>query len=149
MPLVVATLASKLEQLFAQPPATRIACAQAWADAVAAYASGVIPPSTTVSSAKATLAAALDAAFGAPDPATVATQMEAAFLAFATTVGTGMAPTFAGTPPPAPIGIASIGAQQPATHAAAAQAWATPIDAWMHTGIATLVAPPFTPQTWA
>src|SRR5687768_8591443 len=85
-------------------PATRLACAQAWADAAQAWAASIVPVSTTVAAAAATLAAALNTAFGS---GTVAASMEAAFLAFATTIGTGMA-GYTPVPPPAPIGFAAM-----------------------------------------
>jgi hypothetical protein len=147
MALNAAGLESDLTALFADPPSTTAACAAAWAAAVSAYASGIVPASTTVTAAQAPLAASLTSAFGGADPATVSTAMEAAFLTFATSVGGGMA-GFAGTPPVTPVGVAALAANQQATHAAAADAWASAIDTWMKTGIATLIAPPFTVTTW-
>jgi hypothetical protein len=135
MPLSAPGLQSDLESLFASPPATVAECGQAWADAVGAYASGVVPASTTVSAAQATLAGALASAFGTED---AASPMDAAFQAFATTVGTGMAPAFVATPPPSPVGFATLFAPPfPETHAAAAQKYATAIDTWARTGTAT------------
>jgi hypothetical protein len=60
-----------------------------------------------------------------------------------------MLPAFAGVPPAAPLGVASLlGVTQP-THAAAAAAFAALIDAWFRTGTATLVAPPNTLVPWS
>jgi hypothetical protein len=145
MPLNPAGLQSDLEALFAAPPATRAACAQAWADAVEAYASGLVPTSTTIASAAATLASSLEAAFAAP---AAAAPFDAAFTAFAATVAAGQAPTFTGVPPPAPLGIASLLASSQPTHAAAAAAFSGLIDAWAKTGTAVLVAPPNTVVPW-
>lgn len=148
MPLVASTLQSQLESLFAAPPPNASGCAQGWANAMQAYAAGIVPPSTTVSGAAATLASALTAPFGAPNAGAA---METAFAAFALTVGGGMAAAgFAATPPPSPVGFAALfSGPKPATHADAAQQIATAIDTWMRTGIATLIAPPNTPQPWA
>lgn len=146
MPLALPALQSGLESAFASPPATVPQCAQAWADAVQSWAAGIMPASTTVAAAAATLAGALTSAFQAP---AAAPGMESAFAAFAASVGLGMA-GFAPTPPVAPVGFAQqFGGPHPATHAAAAQAIAGLIDAWMRTGIGTLIAPPNTPVPWS
>lgn len=135
MPLDAPGLEADLEELFAEPPATVAECADAWAAAVGAYASGVVPASATVAAAQAALAGALLSAFQTP---AAAAPMEAAFTAFATTVGAGMAPAFVATPPPSPVGIATLSAPpHPETHAAAANKYATAIDVWMKTGTAT------------
>lgn len=145
MPLNPAGLQSDLEAFFAAAPDTDADCAQAWADAVEAYASGLVPPSTAVTSAAAALASSLASAFATPSAASA---FDAAFTTFAATVAAGQAPTFTGVPPPAPLGIASLlGSSQP-THAAAAAAFASLIDTWMRTGTAVLVAPPNTVVPW-
>lgn len=145
MPLNPASLQSALESLFAGPPGTRAACAQAWADAVNGYAAGLVPASTTVAAAVPALASALAAAFAAPSAASA---FDAAFAAFAVTVAAGMLPTFAGVPPAAPLNVASLLSVTQPTHATAAAAFATLTDAWFRTGTATLVAPPNTPVNW-
>lgn len=146
MPLNPAGLQSDLEAFFEASPDTDAACGQAWADAVEAYASGLVPPSTAVTSAAASLASSLTSAFAAPS---AAAPFDAAFTSFAAAVAAGQAPTFTGVPPPAPLGIASLlGGTQP-THAAAAAAFASLIDAWMRTGSAVLVAPPNTVVPWS
>lgn len=135
MPLNAPGLQADLESLFADPPATTAECGQAWADAVGAYASGIVPASTTVAAAQATLAGALTSAFDSGD---AASPMDAAFTAFATTVGTGMAPAFVAAPPPSPVGFATLFAPPfPGTHAEAASKFATAIDTWCRTGTAT------------
>jgi hypothetical protein len=141
MPLNVAGLQSSLETLFANPPATAAACAQAWSDAVSSYAAGIIPASTTVAAAAAALAAPLQSAFGS---ASGAPAFDDAFTSFAALVATGMVPLFTGVAPPAPLGIASLLSVSQETHAAAAAAFAALIDVWLRTGTATLVLPPNT-----
>lgn len=147
MPLALPALQSDLQSCFASPPATIAQCAQAWADAVQSYASGVVPASTTVSAAAATLSGALASAFASTSAPPL---METAFAAFALTVAGGMvAAGFAGVPPPAPVGfVAQFAGPKPGTHADAAQQIAARIDAWMKLGTATLIAPPNTPTTW-
>jgi hypothetical protein len=143
MPLNTAGLQSDLEALFAAPPPTAAECAQAWSDAFAAYVAGVVPPAlpAAVSAAADAMAAQLTAAFQGP---AAPADFDVACTAFAAAVALGMAPTFTGAPPPAPLLIVSLlGSPQP-THAAAAAAFAALIDTWMRTGSAVLVAPPFT-----
>ena len=141
MPLAPPVLQSALEALFSEPPLLVAECAEAWAQAMADYAAGVVPVSTTVAAAASSLATALAAAFAAP---VAAPAFDAAFGAFGATVAAGMLPLFAGVPPPAPLGIAALLAASQPTHAAAAAAFATHIDLWMRTGSAALVLSPFT-----
>jgi hypothetical protein len=144
LPLKLAALQSALEDLFSNPSPTAADCAQAWADAVEAYFSGVVPPSTTVSAAAGVMAGALQTAFESTDAAPA---VDAAFTVFATTVAGGMLPAFAGTPPAA-LGISTLLAAPQPTHAAAAAAFSALIDTWARTGTAALVAPPFTTSLW-
>jgi hypothetical protein len=75
--------------------------------------------------------------------------MEAAFATFGAAVGAGMA-GFVTTPPAGPIGfVPQFAGAKPPTANAAASAIAALIDTWMHTGIATMVPPPFTPVPWS
>lgn len=146
MPLALPALQSGIENVAANPPATAAGCAQAWADAVQAYAGGIVPPSATVAAAAAALAGALTAAFQSP---AAAPGMESAFAAFAASVGGGMA-GFAPVPPPAPVGFASqFSGPAPPSHSAAASAIAGLIDTWLRTGSATLIAPPNTLVPWS
>jgi len=146
MPLNIAALQSGLESAFASPPATVAECAQAWADAVQSWASGILPASTTVSAAAAALSGALASAFSSP---AAIPGLEAAFATFAGSVGLGMA-GYVPVPPPSPVGFAAqFGGPHPPTHAAAAQAIAGLLDAWMRTGTGTLVAPPNTVIPWS
>jgi hypothetical protein len=145
MPLNLSTLQSALETLFGAPPATAAECAQAWADAVGSYAAAIVPASTTVSAAAEALAAPLQSAF---ESSAAAQAFDAAFTSFAATLAAGMAPAFAGVPPPAPLGVAAQLSVTQDTHAAGASAFAALIDTWMKTGSATLVAPPNTLVPW-
>ena len=152
MPLNPASLQSSLQSLFASPPLaaspslTRAACAQAWANAINGYAAAIVPASTTVAAGVAALSSSLASAFAAPSAASA---FDAAFAAFAVTVAGGMLPLFTGVPPPATLNIASLlGSSQP-THAAAAAAFSSLIDAWFRTGTGVLVAPPNTVVPWS
>lgn len=146
MPLSLPSLSDGLETLAADPPATAAQCAQTWADAVQAYATGIVPPSATVAAAAATLASALVAPFGSSD---AAAGMEGAFSAFAVTVGGGMA-GYTAIPPPAPVGFSTqFAGAKPATHKEAGQQIGALIDGWMRTGTATLIAPPYTVLPWS
>jgi hypothetical protein len=146
MPLASPVLASQLQTLFVSPPPDVPGCARAWANATVAYATAIVPASTTVSTAGDALAGSLASAFSSPAAAPL---MEVAFLQFATAVGLGMA-GFAPVPPPAPIGFAQqFAGPKPETHADAAQQVAAIIDTWMHTGVSTLLVPPFTPLPWS
>lgn len=147
MPLDLGALQGGLESTFADPPPDAGGCAQGWASAVEAWAAGIIPPSTAVNAAAEGLAGALTTAF---QTESAIPGMESAFVAFATSVAGGMAPTYAGTPPPAPVGFAGqFGGPFPETHAEAAAAVASLIHAWAQTGLATLVAPPNTVVPWS
>jgi hypothetical protein len=145
MPLTTPLLQSALEALFAEPPPTGGACADAWACAMLDYAAGILPPSATVDAAADTLAAALAAAFATP---AAALAVDDAFMAFAVTVGGGMAPAYVATPPPAALGIASLFTAPAPTHVAAAATFGALIDTWLRTGTAQLVAPPFAVLPW-
>lgn len=146
MPLVPSALSSGLQSTFANPPADASGCAQGWANAVQSWASGIIPASAGVAGAVSTLQGALASAFAASDAASA---MESAFSAFAVTVGAGMV-GYVPTPPAGPVGFASqFAGPKPSTHAAAASAIASRIDAWMKTGIGTLIVPPNTVVPWS
>lgn len=146
MPLALAGLKSELEAFFAEPPATHAGCAAKWADAMGAYAAGIVPPSTTVSTARDALEAAVLAAITTP---AAGPGMEAAFAAFAGTVGGGMV-GFTPTPPAAPVGfVTALLPPFPETHAAAATKWGDLINDWLTSGSSTLVAPPNTVIPWS
>jgi hypothetical protein len=151
MPLDAATLQTELETFFvdcahADPALSAAECGARWADAVGAYAAGIVPPSTTVAAASSALSAALAGAFTSPSGA--APGFDAAFAAFAVTVAAGMLPTYTGVPPAVALGVAGQLASNIDTHAAAAASWALFLDAWFRTGSAALVAPPNTVVLW-
>ena len=140
MPVNLPGLQSDLESFFGNPPPSdnpataRASAASSWASAMQSYATAVVPPSTQVATAATALETALVGAFSG-DVNSILVTMETAFLAFATTVGAGMAPAFVATPPPAPVGFATLTAPA-ASPAAAAATWATLIDTWFKTGTA-------------
>lgn len=148
MPLDPVALSSGLEAVASDPPGGPSACADAWADAVESWATGIVPASTTVALAAATLAGALTAAF---ESGAAAAPMETAFVTFAASVGAGMAAAgYTATPPPAQVGFsAQFSGPYPPSHAVAADAVTNLIDAWMRTGLATLAAPPNTVVPWS
>lgn len=146
MPLAIAALQSGLLSVASDPPGGPTDCAAAWADAVSAWAAGIVPPSSAVAAAAGVLEGALASAFQTTNAAPL---MESAFLTFATSVGGGMA-GYVPTPPVAPIGFATeFAPPYPASHAEAAANIASLIDTWMRTGIATLAVPPNTVLPWS
>jgi hypothetical protein len=147
MAVNLSALQNGFASLFADPPATKAACAQAWASAAELYAAAVVPPSTTVAAASSALAAALTAAFESPSGA--APGFDGAFATWAAAIGAGMLPAFVATPPPEPLGVVAQLMASIDTHAAAAASWAEFIDAWFRTGSAELVAPPHTVAAWS
>lgn len=144
MPLDAATLKLAIEAI--GPQASIASAAAAWANAIGAYASSVVPASGAVAAAQATLQTALAVAFATP---AAAAPMEAAMFAFATTVAGGMA-GFAPTTIPilGGVGFASLFVSPRSTAAAAAEAIADSIHAWMTTGKSTLSVPPATLTPW-
>lgn len=134
MPLDKDGLASALTQVAADPPPTSAECAQAWADAMKAYAENIVPVSGAVSTAAGELASDLAAAFNSGAAAPL---METAFSKFAGTVGGGMV-GYTPTPPPAPVGFATqFLSPFPETHPEAGSAIADLVHGWMTTGKAT------------
>lgn len=136
MPLNPASLQSSLESLFSNPPLTRAACAQAWANAINGYATAIVPASSTVAAGCAVLSTALAAAFAAPSAAPA---FDAAFTALGAAIAGGMIPPPPlVAPPPAPLNVAALLAVNRPTHAVAAAAFATQIDVWFRTGTIVL-----------
>lgn len=133
MPLDAAGLKSDIQAIAADPPATVLAAAQAWAQAVVFYGGSVVPASTTVSAAGAALQGALEDAFATDDAADA---MEDAFAAFGLAVAGGMAPAFVGSAPPGQVGFSGLFEIARSTALAAANAVGGAIDAWMKTGSA-------------
>jgi|SRR5687767_1305186 len=129
----------------AQYPDTTAACAHAWADAVHAFAQGIVPLSGAVAIAAGALEVALVGAFLAASPTAVVNALEAAFAQFAITVGGGMA-GYAPTPPPGLIGFSMLFTPPfPETRQEGVNRVANAIDTWMRTGSATLIGPPAGP----
>lgn len=145
MTLDTTALRDALEDLASSPGETRADCAQALADAVAGYFSGVVPATASVEAAKGVLKTSLEAAFAVRPNAV--TQLEAAFSVFGAAVALGMA-GWAGVPPAGPVGFAVMVSEGPKTHAAAAQDLADRLHAWAITGSATLIALPNTVTNW-
>lgn len=146
MTLVASSIQNSLQALSETPGATIADCAQLWANAVQSYAAAIAPPSTTVAAAGALLATQLTAAFALP---AAAPAMDAAFTAFAVTLGAGMLPGFVAVPPPAPVGFSLLFAEPyPTTAAEFGQRVGSRIDLWMRTGTATPV-PSGSPLPWS
>lgn len=133
MPLNSGALQSGILSVCSAPSSSAAGCADQWSQAMAAYATGIFPPSVTVGAARSALSGALAGAFASPAAAPL---METAFAAFAATVGAGQA-GFVPVPPPRPVGFAALLAAPQPTHAAAAAAMTTLIDAWMRSGSST------------
>lgn len=140
-------LGDAIEAWFLAPEDDIAGNAAVFAAAMEGYAEDIVPASSAVSSAAGSLEAALVTAMGASDAAATATALEAAFLAFATAVGAGMA-GFTPVPPPSPLGWAGLLAARPDTAEDAAANWAEAIDTWMQTGTAT-PAGGGAPVTWS
>jgi hypothetical protein len=129
-------------------PATGDDCADEWADALQAYATGIIPASTTVSAATATLRTSLKSAFALPTASRMAA-FNTAMAAWATTIGGGQA-GFVATPPVGlPLATLLALPTPPSSRSAGVSAAASSIDAWMKTGIAVMTAPPGTTLNWS
>lgn len=133
MPLGL-TLSSDIQSATESPGETAAACAQTWASLMGTYFAGVVPASTAVTAAQTALQASLTSAFSAAPGAGLAL-LETAFLAFATTVGGGMAPAFVAVPPVLPVGFANLAAAETASEAASNIA--TLIETWAKSGSAT------------
>jgi len=137
MPLNLPGLTQALIDLAQRAPATAAECAARWGDAMNTFVTTVTPPSTQVATASAVLRGSLTTAFATVPGALPL--IEAAFAGFAATVALGMpSPVVSvGIPPPAPVGFATLFALYPPTAEAGANAMATLINTWMHTGTAT------------
>lgn len=133
MPLASSKLQSGILGVCSSPADTAAGCAQQWAQAMGDYAAGIVPPSTTVPVAQSALASALAGAFVTPFAAPL---MEAAFAAFAASVGGGQI-GFVPVPPPRPVGFAALLAVIAPTHADAASAVTALVDSWMRSGSST------------
>jgi len=146
MPLVPAILIQELTKFmddkaptFDKFPPDDPAAAKAWATAVDAYASAVIPPSTAAAAAKSAMQGALT---GMSAPGAAAVAFPGAFSAYAATLGGGMAPAFIAVPPPAPLVLAPVFilGMTGAPASAVVAMMASIIDVWFKTGTATPAA---------
>jgi hypothetical protein len=110
--------------------------ADKWSTAVNNYASAVVPASTTAAQAKTAMQAALT---GMSAPGAALVQLPTSFTVYATTLAVGMAPTYVGTPPPAPIILTPAFTIGSAGGSAAdvIQQLVLIIDLWFRTGTAT------------
>lgn len=154
MALVKAALVSGFTTLFSDPPDNRPACASDWASAVSSWSTGVTPISATVAAAVAALEIELLAAFetwwaASSQDSLSCDPLETAFANFALLVGTGMlaGSQYAAVPPPGLVGFCDLGTAE--DFATAANNFATAIDDWMKTGMATKVVAPFDTVNWS
>lgn len=133
MPLNASGLQADLQSLFASP-GDLIAVRNAWADAIRSYTTAIVPavPAPAQDAARTALFAALS---GLNTPNQAVTVLSSGLTAYAGSLAAGMAPP--GTPPPLPLSttLAPVAAVPYTSHAAAASAWASVIDAWFRTGL--------------
>lgn len=127
-------------------PANMADAADMWADVADALFQGVVPPSTTGAAARSAFIATLLPA-SPSNPIGVAL-LDAAFLAYAGVLAGGMAPLYIGTPPPSLPGLSGLLTAPSDNAQAVAAQIAGLLSPWGLTGIATLVAPPFTASPW-
>ena len=145
MALDSAGLAGDLNTLFSAPPDTINACASDWASALNSYASAIIPASTTVTAASNALGTTLQTTFSNNDDPAMLVTLEANFKTWAAAIGTGMV-GYNSVPPAGNIGFSGFADQ--ASHGGAALVWTVAINAWMITGVSTLILFPFTVVIW-
>lgn len=130
-------LESDLLDFFRAPPLGAADCANMWAAILSTYAGVTTPPSTTVAAAALALQSTLTGIFATVGTAAAkATVMDAAFSAFSSAVGAGMAPAFAAVPPISASFNTGLFPPYPETHEIAADKWANLIHSWWITGIA-------------
>ena len=128
-------------------PSTQMDAVNAWADVADKLLAGVIPPSTTSAAGRAAFIGVLSAA--SPTNPIGAVLLDSAFVAYAAALAGGMAPLYVGAPPAMGLpGIAAILVAPVSDAQPVAVAMATALSIWVKTGIATMVAPPFTVLTW-
>lgn len=149
MALNAIALETELLTLFASPPwveidgqldaaQTRSACAAAWADAMSAFVSTILPLSSSVAAAALTLRGSLETAFATHSAMSA---VDGAFQAFGATLALGMTPAFIGAPPPLAPGFEAAALEPfPSTHEQAAARWRARLEAWIRTGTATPAA---------
>lgn len=129
MPLVPSVLEQSLLSML-QPPFSD--AAEDWVSAIESYVATIAPPSTTQAAARAAFVSSFSVA---PSPATLVTSLQA----YAAALGGGMVPP--GTPPPAPLSLATFLANPDRSYEEAASELAVLIDAWFRTGLTGTVPP--------
>ena len=155
MPLNPVTLNQAFQDLFADPPDSADACADAWAQAATDYLSGLTQLQTApdLSSVKTSLKSTFSTIFTATPTegsgATTATLMEAAFSTLGLEVMLRVTATgiYVATAPLPPVGFSGLFGVS-LTHEEAASKFSTAIDTWARTGTTTLIATPFTVSPW-
>ena len=133
MALVKSTLQQALIQM--EPTDNVAAAAASWANAINSYASLVTPISISSQIALGPLQSAL---LNIDKPGAFTTILPQALTAYATALGTGMAPAFIATPPTTPLIITpalQLG-QNGANKRQVMQSFANIIHTWFRTGIA-------------
>lgn len=111
--------------------------AEEHSEAMRVYASGIVPVSTAVTAAKnAMKSILLTVTVSAGD---FIPKYQSAIAAFASTLGSGMAPAFSATPPSTPIDLSPMvsAGMNGASGGQCAGIMAGIIDTWMRTGTAT------------
>ena len=160
MPLVKRNLVLQLSTFldnkspyYIAAPANMADAATKWTNALHAYMSTVSPPSPTIiaaaNGAKAVMYAAM---ISAMTTNTFHVLLPTILMAYAGTLALGFAPTYIAVPPVTPplIPAAFAVAQAGGTSSIFIETFATVVDVWMHTGVATLVTPagPGPPIPW-
>jgi len=144
MPLILPDLINEIGS-FSNPessnftgyPETIFDAANKWADAIDSYTSEIVPPTTTRASAKATLISSLNAINVQSGNAIVV--MQTALTAYASTLATGMQPSFTGVPPILPLVITpvSVLGMSGASNEEVISLLCNIIHTWFKTGTAT------------
>ncbi len=140
--MVKSALTQQLQNLFKQPPFSESDCANAWAQAMVAYTTPIVPPSTGQAAAGTAMASALQgmsASAAAPD------LLVTAIASFAQALTSTMPPSAAAIAPlkadlqsslPGKINSPSLDGDQIGSDVADA------IDTWMKTGTYTIGTTP-------
>ena len=122
MVLLSPNLQGQLGGFFKSPPLDLELSIQQTGAILQSYVALITPPSSTVVAATEALKGQLRGIYKSTIDSGSA--LELAFKSWAATIGAGMAPAFAATPPAGTIGFARLFSNNPATHEeAAAQLW--------------------------
>lgn len=142
MPLKKQTLISEIRKIadqqfvnFEQFPKNNIETAERWAEAIDTYANVVIPTSKSSGEARESFVGVMQQVTPGIDGLAILTQ---AILSYATILGAGMAPTFAGTPSPSPLVLSSVSiiGMSGGTSQQCCELLGSLIDTWFRSGIA-------------